>query len=250
MPVLLNLQGAAPHAPFPSRKKRCLQALDALYESQHAAQRATFRAFYSSELGGIVTDPALFVVPQDDHMLHRGHAGACQVGQLVPHSPGSRLPPSRRLAWSSWTAKRGHAVVIWLGIDAQAGVRPAGALATSVPRGLKQCAVTNPAGARSAALPAVFDTAQLVGGQLYQLDAHLRRFLTSAAKANIPLPAGMSVEQMRRTILETTATSCKLNGARRTKLRQQAAPQRDWCCPWAAQDQPCWDIWVGPAVYL
>lgn len=62
-------------------------------------------------------------------------------------------------------------------------------------------------------LTAVFDTAMLVNGHLYQLDQHLHRFLASAAKANIPLPPGMTVEQMRRTILETTAASCKLNGA-------------------------------------
>ncbi|PSC69405.1 D-amino-acid chloroplastic-like [Micractinium conductrix] len=59
---------------------------------------------------------------------------------------------------------------------------------------------------------AVFDTAALTEGHVYQLDAHLQRFLTSAAKANIGLPRGMSVEQMRRTILETAAASLKLNG--------------------------------------
>ncbi len=31
-------------------------------------------AMYSSVLGGIVTDPALMVLPFDDHMVHRGHA--------------------------------------------------------------------------------------------------------------------------------------------------------------------------------
>lgn len=60
---------------------------------------------------------------------------------------------------------------------------------------------------------AVFDTAILLEGHLYQLDQHLRRFLTNAARANIPLPPGLSADQMRRTILETAAASCKLNGA-------------------------------------
>ncbi len=32
-----------------------------------------FYAMYSSILGGIVTDPALMVLPLDDHMVHRGH---------------------------------------------------------------------------------------------------------------------------------------------------------------------------------
>ncbi|MCF8106217.1 MAG: aminotransferase class IV [Desulfohalobiaceae bacterium] len=31
-----------------------------------------YRAMYSSWLGGIVTDPALMVIPLDDHMVHRG----------------------------------------------------------------------------------------------------------------------------------------------------------------------------------
>ena len=61
----------------------------------------------------------------------------------------------------------------------------------------------------------MFDTAILTEGHLYQLDQHLQRFLTNAARANIPLPPGISAEQMRRTILETAAASCKLNGAGR-----------------------------------
>ena len=36
-------------------------------------QPVKFSAFYSSQLGGIVTDPALMVLPFDDHMVHRGH---------------------------------------------------------------------------------------------------------------------------------------------------------------------------------
>jgi 4-amino-4-deoxychorismate lyase len=36
-------------------------------------QPVQFDAFYSSQLGGIVTDPALMVIPFDDHMVHRGH---------------------------------------------------------------------------------------------------------------------------------------------------------------------------------
>src|SRR4029078_12774598 len=38
-----------------------------------AKQPVKFTAFYSSQLGGVVTDPALMVVPFDDHMVHRGH---------------------------------------------------------------------------------------------------------------------------------------------------------------------------------
>src|ERR1051325_11765634 len=69
---------------------------------------ANYYAMYSSVLGGIVTDPALMVVPLDDHIVHRGHA--------------------------------------------------------------------------------VFDTATLTRGMLYQLDPHLDRLLRSAESARIPLP--------------------------------------------------------------
>lgn len=115
----------------PTRRLSTQEALDALYSSQHALQRERFAAFYSSELGGIVTDPALMVVQLDDHMVHRGHA--------------------------------------------------------------------------------VFDTAILTEGHIYQLEPHLERFLASAAKANIPLP-NISPDQLLRTVLETTAASKLTDG--------------------------------------
>jgi 4-amino-4-deoxychorismate lyase len=46
-----------------------LQGLKTLRERQKVA----FTAFFSSQLGGIVTDPAVMVIPFDDHMVHRGH---------------------------------------------------------------------------------------------------------------------------------------------------------------------------------
>lgn len=45
-------------------------------------QRVNFWAFYSSQLGGIVTDPALMFVAFDDHMVHRGH-GIFDTASLV-----------------------------------------------------------------------------------------------------------------------------------------------------------------------
>lgn len=33
-----------------------------------------FKAFYSSELGGIITEPAFMMIHMDDHMVHRGHS--------------------------------------------------------------------------------------------------------------------------------------------------------------------------------
>lgn len=89
------------------------------------AKASNFYAMYSSVLGGIVTDPALMVVPLDDHMVHRGHA--------------------------------------------------------------------------------VFDTAALAHGMLYQLDPHLDRMLRSAEMARIPL--AFPREQLRRIILDTAAAS-------------------------------------------
>ena len=48
-------------------------ALEALRQAA-PAQSKSWLAFYSSVTGGIVTEPALMVLPVDDHMVHRGHA--------------------------------------------------------------------------------------------------------------------------------------------------------------------------------
>src|SRR3990170_7593477 len=48
------------------------QAITRLRETVHG-KAANFYAMYSSILGGIVTEPALMVLPLDDHMVHRGH---------------------------------------------------------------------------------------------------------------------------------------------------------------------------------
>ena len=104
-----------------------LTALRALRERQPVK----FSAFYSSQLGGIVTDSALMVLPFDDHMVHRGHG--------------------------------------------------------------------------------IFDTAGLVGGRIYDLEAHLDRFLGSAEKSRLKL-AGSRAE-MRDIIIRTTAASGVRDGA-------------------------------------
>src|SRR5438034_11734632 len=54
---------------------RVLEADDVLDNLRALRRRQPVRywAFYSSQLGGIVTDPALMVIPFDDHMVHRGH---------------------------------------------------------------------------------------------------------------------------------------------------------------------------------
>ncbi len=57
---------------------------------------------------------------------------------------------------------------------------------------------------------AVFDTAIIVDGYLYQLPEHLDRFQRSAELAGLVLPT--SIEQIYRIILETAAASTKVNG--------------------------------------
>ena len=94
-------------------------------------QPVKFSAFYSSQLGGIVTDPALMVIPFDDHMVHRGHG--------------------------------------------------------------------------------IFDTAGLVNGRIYDLEAHLDRFLGSAERSRLKLFG--SREQMRDIVIKTAAASQLRDGA-------------------------------------
>lgn len=94
-------------------------------------QPVNYTAFYSSQLGGVVTDPALMVLPFDDHMVHRGHG--------------------------------------------------------------------------------IFDTAGIVNGRIYDLEAHLDRLVRSAQRSNLPLYG--SREQMRDIIIKTTALSGRRDGS-------------------------------------
>src|SRR5919109_4850880 len=112
---------------------RVLDAEAALENLRQLRTRQPVRywAFYSSQLGGIVTDPALMVVPFDDHMVHRGHG--------------------------------------------------------------------------------IFDTAAIVEGKIYDLEAHLDRFLLSAERSKLRLPS--SREDMRDIIVRTTAASGKHDGS-------------------------------------
>jgi 4-amino-4-deoxychorismate lyase len=96
-----------------------------------AKQPVKYTAFYSSQLGGVVTDPALMVIPFDDHMVHRGHG--------------------------------------------------------------------------------IFDTAGIVNGRIYDLEAHLDRFLKSAERSKLRLPAARA--DMRDIIIRTTAASGLRDGS-------------------------------------
>jgi 4-amino-4-deoxychorismate lyase len=93
-------------------------------------QPVKYWAFYSSQLGGIVTDPALMVVPFDDHMVHRGHG--------------------------------------------------------------------------------IFDTAAIEAGKIYDLEAHLDRFIRSAHNSKLKVPAR---DEMRDIIVRTAAASGKREGS-------------------------------------
>ena len=101
-----------------------------------ARQPVTYWAFYSSQLGGIVTDPALMIVPMDDHMVHRGHG--------------------------------------------------------------------------------IFDTAAIEAGKIYDLEAHLDRFIRSAQHSKLKLPARA---EMRDIIVRTAAAS----GKREASIRYWAS---------------------------
>jgi 4-amino-4-deoxychorismate lyase len=110
-----------------------LSATDVLARLHELRERqpVKYSAFYSSQLGGIVTDPALMVIPFDDHMVHRGHG--------------------------------------------------------------------------------IFDTAGLVGGKIYDLEAHLDRFARSAERSKLVMPG--TREELREIIIRTTAVSGRRDGA-------------------------------------
>jgi len=112
---------------------RILQADEVIEHLRALRTRQPVRywAFYSSQLGGIVTDPALMVLPFDDHMVHRGHG--------------------------------------------------------------------------------VFDTAAIADGKIYDLEAHLDRFVRSAGLSKLRLPCPR--EEMRDIIVRTAAASGKRDGS-------------------------------------
>src|SRR5258705_3327440 len=89
-------------------KKLTTDDVIAELQALRTRQPVKYWAFYSSQLGGIVTDPALMVIPFDDHMVHRGHG--------------------------------------------------------------------------------IFDTAAIVDGRIYDLQAHLERFVRSASLSKLELP--------------------------------------------------------------
>jgi hypothetical protein len=55
------------------RPNRPAQAFQRLLQAVHPRAERDFGAFYSSVLGGIVSEPGLMVLHADDHMAHAGH---------------------------------------------------------------------------------------------------------------------------------------------------------------------------------
>lgn len=49
------------------------QVVDKLQGKLKQEKRHPYRAMYSSFFDGITLDPALMMIPIDDHMVHRGH---------------------------------------------------------------------------------------------------------------------------------------------------------------------------------
>ncbi len=117
---------------MPGSKKFPLLTTDNVIQSLQILrkkQKVRYMAFYSSQLGGIVTDPALMVIPFDDHMVHRGHG--------------------------------------------------------------------------------IFDTAIIIDGKIYELEAHLDRFLRSAESSK--LHPRFTRSEMREIIVQTAAMSGERN---------------------------------------
>ncbi|XP_016509207.2 D-amino-acid transaminase, chloroplastic-like [Nicotiana tabacum] len=49
------------------------ELLEKLHEKWNSVKQQPYPAMYSSIFGGIILDPAMMVIPMDDHMVHRGH---------------------------------------------------------------------------------------------------------------------------------------------------------------------------------
>jgi 4-amino-4-deoxychorismate lyase len=59
---------------FPFHFNYCIdQLLESLHEKWGSVKKQPYPAMYSSVYGGIILDPAMMVIPMDDHMVHRGH---------------------------------------------------------------------------------------------------------------------------------------------------------------------------------
>ncbi|XP_021890277.1 D-amino-acid transaminase, chloroplastic-like isoform X2 [Carica papaya] len=77
MAVLLRFM-FSPHPPSLCWLEKYLSVsivklLEKLNEKWSSVEKQPYPAMYSSIFGGIILDPAMMVIPIDDHMVHRGH---------------------------------------------------------------------------------------------------------------------------------------------------------------------------------
>lgn len=190
-----------------------LQVIERLYNAKHENSETHYGAFYSSELGGITTDPALMLIHMDDHMVHRGHGVfdtalitdgfVYQVGLTDPAMSNFRLHAGFQGAGAvpggAWEANR-HA-----------------AWGSSTPPVVRLLQHRSPPSAHqhTPSLDKRHGMAHhaecLVWNPPSQLPRHLERLKRSAEAAGLALPR--SDEAIMRIILDTAAASKKLNGA-------------------------------------
>ncbi len=86
------------------------QAIERLRAMEHEHLQA-YHAMYSSWLGGIITDPALMLIPIDDHMVHRGdgvfEAFQCRQGGIyLLERHLDRLEDSAAMIGLAWPLSR------------------------------------------------------------------------------------------------------------------------------------------------
>lgn len=79
-----------------------MQVLQRLAETQDSKTLKHYGAFYSSELGGIVTQPGYMVVHMDDHIVHQGdavHDAGVLLLALQAAAAGRHKQPARAAVW-------------------------------------------------------------------------------------------------------------------------------------------------------
>jgi len=158
-----------------------------LWKTRCAATPPAAFAFYSSLLGGIVTDPALMFVPADDHLVHRGD-GVFETIRAVEGALYAMGPHLERVRTSAAAIglrvpMDAEAVVAALVATVRAAGRPDALIRLIVARGPGGYAV-NPYESRG---PAVYIAVYPVSAPFMQKHPEGARVRTSA----VPLKPGV-----------------------------------------------------------
>lgn len=69
-------------------------------KNQHYSAQSTYKAYFSTWLGGVTTNPSLMVLPMDDHLVHRGD-GVFEAIKVVNHNIYLLHPHIDRLFYSA-----------------------------------------------------------------------------------------------------------------------------------------------------